>query len=122
MSETNTVERPVIPIAWAMPRTDGLVFDVICPKEHERYEGAYTLPLYALTHEQVLKLEEREIDKARTAPDLLESLITITNQLERVGDTRLHKDGQFIKDARAVIAAALGHNARAETPTPAPQR
>lgn len=68
MSETNRVERPVMPIAWAMPRTDGLVFDVICPKEHERYEGKYTLPLYALTQEQVRVLERCAIDKAWAAP------------------------------------------------------
>ena len=35
----------------------------------------------------------------------LEALIAITNQLERVGDTRPHKDGQFIDAARAAIAA-----------------
>jgi len=34
------------PLAWAMQREDGLVFDVICPEEHEKYEGQYTLPLY----------------------------------------------------------------------------
>ncbi len=42
------------------------------------------------------------------APDLLEALIAITNQLERIGDTREHKDGAFIRDARAAIAKATG--------------
>lgn len=41
------------------------------------------------------------------APDLLGSLIAITNQLERVGDTRPNKDGQFIDDARAAIEKAV---------------
>jgi len=26
--------------------TDGLIYDVICPAEHEREEGEYTTPLY----------------------------------------------------------------------------
>lgn len=42
------------------------------------------------------------------APDLLGALQAITDQLERIGDTRPHKDGQFIEDARAAIAKALG--------------
>jgi hypothetical protein len=42
------------------------------------------------------------------APDLLEALIAITDQLERIGDTRPHKDGRFIDDARAAIAKATG--------------
>lgn len=42
------------------------------------------------------------------APELLEALIAITNQLERIGDTREHKDGAFIRDARAAIAKATG--------------
>jgi hypothetical protein len=33
------------PVAWAMPRSDGLILDVICPDEHEAYEGEYTVPL-----------------------------------------------------------------------------
>jgi hypothetical protein len=34
------------PVAWGMKRTDGLILDVICPDEHESYEGQYTIPLY----------------------------------------------------------------------------
>ena len=34
---------------------------------------------------------------------LREALWSITDQLERVGDTRMHKDGQFIADARAAL-------------------
>ena len=33
------------PVAWGM-ETDGLIYDVICPAEHEREEGEYTIPLY----------------------------------------------------------------------------
>jgi hypothetical protein len=34
------------PVAWGMPRPDGLILDVICPDEHEIHEGQYTVPLY----------------------------------------------------------------------------
>jgi hypothetical protein len=34
------------PIAWGMPRPDGLILDVICPEEHARMPGQYTVPLY----------------------------------------------------------------------------
>jgi hypothetical protein len=37
----------VEPVAWAMSRPDGLILDVICPDEHDAYEGEYTVPLYA---------------------------------------------------------------------------
>ena len=36
----------VEPVAWGMQRPDGLILDVICPEEHEAYEGEYTTPLY----------------------------------------------------------------------------
>lgn len=40
--------------------------------------------------------------------ELLEALQAITNQLERIGDTRPHKDGKFIDMARDVIDRAKG--------------
>ena len=33
------------PVAWGMEK-DGVILDVICPAEHEREEGSYTVPLY----------------------------------------------------------------------------
>jgi hypothetical protein len=33
------------PVAWGMKK-DGIILDVICPDEHEREEGGYTVPLY----------------------------------------------------------------------------
>ena len=33
------------PVAWGMKK-DGVILDVICPAEHEREEGEYTIPLY----------------------------------------------------------------------------
>lgn len=42
------------------------------------------------------------------APNLLAALIAITDQLERIGDLRPHKDGGFIDDAREAISIATG--------------
>ena len=42
------------------------------------------------------------------APELLEALIAITDQLERIGDPRPGKDGAFIDEARAAISKATG--------------
>src|SRR5262245_29756612 len=44
----------------------------------------------------------------QAAPDLYAALKAITDQLERIGDLRPHKDGQFIEDARAALARADG--------------
>jgi hypothetical protein len=38
---------PDQPIAWGMPTKDGYIVDVICPEEHARMPGEYTVPLYA---------------------------------------------------------------------------
>jgi len=43
---------------------------------------------------------------ADVTKDLLEALKIVTSQLERVGDTRRHKDGEFIDLGRAAIARA----------------
>jgi hypothetical protein len=45
------------PVAWGM-ETDGLIYDVICPDEHEREEGEYTIPLYTHPKEWVGLTEE----------------------------------------------------------------
>lgn len=43
-------------VAWAMPRSDGLVLDVICPDEHEAHAGDYTIPLITLqSHREAMK-------------------------------------------------------------------
>lgn len=34
------------PVAWGM-ENNGLILDIICPDEHDRYEGEYLTPLYA---------------------------------------------------------------------------
>jgi hypothetical protein len=43
-SATDVVESE--PVAWGMQNADGQITDVITPEEHDRVEGAYTIPLY----------------------------------------------------------------------------
>ena len=38
-------QEQVKPVAWGMEK-DGVILDVICPDEHEREEGEYTIPVY----------------------------------------------------------------------------
>ena len=40
------IAREETPIAWGMRSEDGSISDCICPEEHERLEGSYTVPLY----------------------------------------------------------------------------
>jgi hypothetical protein len=49
------------PVAWGM-ETDGLIYDVICPAEHNREEGEYTIPLYTHPKEWVGLTDEDDVD------------------------------------------------------------
>ena len=55
------------PVAWGMEK-DGVIIDVICPAEHEREEGEYTIPLYTTPQRTWLGLTDEEIDKIRNTP------------------------------------------------------
>jgi hypothetical protein len=48
------------PVAWGMLDKDGGIYDSISPEEHDREEGAYTIPLY--TH-PVKELTDEEIQE-----------------------------------------------------------
>jgi hypothetical protein len=50
------------PIAWGMPRPDGLILDCITPEEHARMPGQYTVPLYAAPQPR-RRLTDQEIDE-----------------------------------------------------------
>ncbi len=51
------------PVAWAIPRPDGLLLDIITPEEHESYEGEYTVPLYtAPPQREWVGLTDEEIE------------------------------------------------------------
>ena len=56
------------PVAWGMLDKDGGIYDSISPEEHDREEGAYTIPLYThpaktLTDEEIVNLyKETEAD------------------------------------------------------------
>jgi len=48
------------PVAWGMLDKDGGIYDSICPEEHDREEGAYTIPLYT---NPVKELTDEEINQ-----------------------------------------------------------
>ena len=48
------------PVAWGMEK-DGLILDVICPDEHAREEGEYTIPLYTTPQRTWVGLTNEEV-------------------------------------------------------------
>ena len=55
------------PVAWGMMNDDGKIYDCICPEEHDRVEGEYTVPLYT-TPPHRKPLTDEEIDKLPWEP------------------------------------------------------
>lgn len=66
--------------------------------EAERVARSLSADSAELHYREFARQLERDLAEAVAA------LREITDQLERVGDTREHKDGQFIDAARAVVA------------------
>jgi hypothetical protein len=59
------------PVAWGMLDKDGGIYDSISPEEHNREEGAYTIPLYThpaktLTDEEILRIADSIVINDRT--------------------------------------------------------
>lgn len=79
-----------------------MMLDQICT-----YGGEPTVVAYAY-RDMPADIVIANANLIAAAPELLDALIAITNQLERIGDTREHKDGAFIRDARAAINKATG--------------
>jgi len=70
-------QEQVKPVAWGMEK-DGVILDVICPDEHEREEGEYTIPVYTqpqrtwvgLTDEEMRELEKQfEAERVSTSDE-----------------------------------------------------
>jgi hypothetical protein len=81
------------PIAWGMPRPDGLILDVICPEEHARMPGQYTVPLYAAPQPRKRLTDEEILDVISVA---------------RGAGGRISTDAQLFCLARAIEAAVWG--------------
>ena len=62
IAKDEALEKKDEPVAWGM-ETDGLIYDVICPDEHEREEGEYTIPLYTTTKRTWVGLTQEEFEK-----------------------------------------------------------
>jgi hypothetical protein len=61
------------PVAWGYRYSDGNIYDVICPEEHDRLEGMYTIPLYTAPRElsdEEIYAEARKYDVAITLTGL----------------------------------------------------
>lgn len=56
------VELPILPVAWGI-HVNGVLRDVISSAEAP-FSGTYTVPLYALSAEQVAVLEEHAANRA----------------------------------------------------------
>ena len=60
-STTNVVEPE--PVVWGMQNSFGQITDVITPDEHDRVEGAYTVPLYTAPPKREWQgLTDEEVD------------------------------------------------------------
>jgi hypothetical protein len=111
------------PIAWGMPRPDGLILDVICPEEHAREPGQYTVPLYAAPQpkaEQVLgtktwfddgklvtqNLTADDIYKAEQGPVAVQRWTWIFE--DKYGDKYTSKGQVYTPDEAAESAKILG--------------
>ena len=53
------------PVAWGMKKY-GVILDVICPEEHDREEGSYTVPLYTTPQHTWLGLSSKDMKDERT--------------------------------------------------------
>ena len=64
------------PVAWGMLNKDGGIYDSISPEEHDREEGAYTIPLYThpikeLTDEEITNVFRASFDHIEFARAIL---------------------------------------------------
>jgi len=79
------------PVAWGM-ETDGLIYDVICPAEHEREEGEYTIPLYTHPKEWVGLKDDDEIPwdgvDAKSFAKAIEAKLKEKNNLPKEKDIK----------------------------------
>jgi hypothetical protein len=62
MTKDEALETKDEPVAWGMEK-DGVILDVICPDEHEREEGEYTIPLYTTPQRTWVGLTQEEFEK-----------------------------------------------------------
>jgi hypothetical protein len=101
------------PVAWGMKK-DGVILDVICPDEHEREEGEYTIPLYTAPQLQTkdkpvaLQYPQKDIDWQREQQ--IKAQGSTTPQRTWVGlkdDDEIPWDGVDAKSFAKAIEAKL---------------
>ena len=73
------------PVAWGMMNDDGKIYDCICPEEHDRVEGEYTVPLYTTPPQRTwvgLTDEDKSELDAKYGDDTLAHLDAIEAKLK----------------------------------------
>ena len=104
------------PVAWGMLDKDGGIYDSISPEEHDREEGAYTIPLYThptktLTDEQIFKLAEMlEIKMNHALYAFARTLITNAQEnldcYEKLSDASKMVSKPISEKSRAILRKA----------------
>lgn len=90
-----------------MRRPDGLILDVICPDEHEAYEGEYTVPLYAAPQPKaeqgpVQVPEGWKLVPVEPTKEMLDAVVTTVDVHLLGADAEM----QYREDWAAMLAAA----------------
>jgi hypothetical protein len=80
------------PVAWGMLDKDGGIYDSISPEEHDREEGAYTIPLYThpaktLTDEEI-KFIAYPFESIYTTYDKQTDTDTVHTRFDQLGFAR----------------------------------
>ena len=75
-SGTDIAQPEQEPVAWGMQRKDGVIIDVICPEEHSREPGDYTISLYtAPPKREWVGLTDEEVESWRGNYDFFDSAL-----------------------------------------------
>jgi len=62
--------QPQEPVAWGWRDPDGFISDCICPDEHDRIEGDYTVPLYTAPPSVEAAIEATKEKAAKVCEEL----------------------------------------------------
>ena len=62
MTKDEALETEDKPVVWGIEK-DGVILDVICPAEHDREEGSYTVPLYTKSQRKWVGLTDEDKQK-----------------------------------------------------------
>lgn len=97
------------PVAWGMVK-NGLMLDIICPDEHESFEGDYTIPLYTRPSPPHSRERTELIAKLVSQWASLDPSDPYRNDIgraaEMLNDDQQKDDSYLIEALQAVVDAA----------------